>query len=416
MLKRVHIKGFRSCQDVLIDNIGSMTALIGRNGSGKTNILRAIEGLARMATATDLGASDFGAGGVIDKAMLSVKSVQIDIERDSTSYRYTFEFHRDEATAGKQRIGTPAILKETLAIGTLADNWQTLVDRIGQEARIAKRPEPIRIGRSAPCLPVLAALLPSTDNLLEHIRCVLRFLHQTWYYPFDVGCHDTICDIFGDSSSIISESKYQDWVARSHSKVYETSISMRLLQAYRDRKPQFREILSLLGDDSLGLIKDISVLTSSFSSDNQKQAIENEGPALHMLRFRLGRLLGGGSQLYEYNDLSLGTRRVLHIITRLVLDTCALMLIEHPEDGIHPGLLKKRIDVLRANVDPVQIILSSHSAEVFNRLKPEDIRLVSIHRGATSVRSLTRREASAAARFVGEDGTLADFLETVQEG
>ncbi len=73
MLKRVHIEGFRSCQDVLIDNIGTMTALIGRNGSGKTNILRAIEGIARMATATDLGTSDFGEGGMVDKAMLSVR-------------------------------------------------------------------------------------------------------------------------------------------------------------------------------------------------------------------------------------------------------------------------------------------------------------------------------------------------------
>jgi hypothetical protein len=34
MLKRIQIKNFRSCKDVVLDNLGSMTALVGRNGSG----------------------------------------------------------------------------------------------------------------------------------------------------------------------------------------------------------------------------------------------------------------------------------------------------------------------------------------------------------------------------------------------
>jgi AAA15 family ATPase/GTPase len=42
MFKRIHIKKFLSCQEVVIDNMEGMTALIGRNGSGKTNILKAI--------------------------------------------------------------------------------------------------------------------------------------------------------------------------------------------------------------------------------------------------------------------------------------------------------------------------------------------------------------------------------------
>jgi len=42
MFKRIHIKIFLSCQDVVLDNMSNMTALVGRNGSGKTNILKAI--------------------------------------------------------------------------------------------------------------------------------------------------------------------------------------------------------------------------------------------------------------------------------------------------------------------------------------------------------------------------------------
>ena len=47
MLKSVQLQEFRSCHDVSIDNVGPLTVLIGRNGAGKSNILRGIEWAAR---------------------------------------------------------------------------------------------------------------------------------------------------------------------------------------------------------------------------------------------------------------------------------------------------------------------------------------------------------------------------------
>ena len=50
MLKRIEIKSFRSCRDVVLDNLGATTVLVGRNAVGKTNILKAIEWVASTAT------------------------------------------------------------------------------------------------------------------------------------------------------------------------------------------------------------------------------------------------------------------------------------------------------------------------------------------------------------------------------
>jgi predicted ATPase len=91
------------------------------------------------------------------------------------------------------------------------------------------------------------------------------------------------------------------------------------------------------------------------------------------------------------------------------------MLLEHPEDGIHRAPLRKLIDLLQGYSDRSQLIVASHSAAVFNTVTPDVIRLVTIEQGTTKVRALTQREAHAAARFLDEEGSLADFIETVAE-
>ena len=67
------------------------------------------------------------------------------------------------------------------------------------------------------------------------------------------------------------------------------------------------------------------------------------------------------------------------------------MLVEHPEDSIHQGLLRKLLGVLRTYSGQSQLILSSHSSVVFNTLDPRAIRLVTMEEGNTKVRSADAR-------------------------
>jgi predicted ATPase len=92
------------------------------------------------------------------------------------------------------------------------------------------------------------------------------------------------------------------------------------------------------------------------------------------------------------------------------------MLLEQPEDSIHSGLMKKLIGLLRSNVDPTQLVVATHSPSVFNRLSPEEVRLVTMSDGSTDARQLTQRELEAAEKFITAEGSLAEFLDTVQEG
>ena len=57
MLDRIEISGFRTCDAVTLDGLGKVTALIGRNSAGKSNVLQAIQAMARLATASGPEAS-----------------------------------------------------------------------------------------------------------------------------------------------------------------------------------------------------------------------------------------------------------------------------------------------------------------------------------------------------------------------
>jgi ABC-type transport system involved in cytochrome c biogenesis ATPase subunit len=418
MLKRIQIQNFRSCQDVLLEDLGYLTALVGRNGSGKTNILRAIDWLARAATATDLSRQDH-------LREFSSPSMTADIELSGGLYRYSLSFSA-AGDAGKKPSGIPLALNESVAEQSANRRWTDLLRRVGRNVHVRGRESPIQLGEMAPCLPGLTSLLPD-ELLLEPQRPLLAFFASTRYYPLD----ETNVAANPEGLPLVSASGYQNWIDRFQmvsGSAYQNwayqfplgesrddAVLLRLLHAYFRQRPVFDEVRSLLGPKGLDLIDDITVNEIRYETREGPRRPRGDGPDFYLVSFQPGAALGKGPRPLTYGELSLGTRRIVRAVTSLLVDQSALMLLEHPEDGIHPGLLRKLIGLLQANVNPAQIILSSHSTQVLNALTPQDVRLVYMHRGATRVRGLTTREVAAADRFIEHEGTMADFIETVEE-
>jgi predicted ATPase len=117
----------------------------------------------------------------------------------------------------------------------------------------------------------------------------------------------------------------------------------------------------------------------------------------------------------NFENLSLGTRRVVRILVSLLFDRSSVMLIEQPEDSLHQGLTQKLIGLIRNNAGDSQLILSSHSPALLNKLNPQEIRFVSLHEGWTRVRPLNKRELRVAKEFLNNEGPLYDFLEPIQD-
>ena len=93
--------------------------------------------------------------------------------------------------------------------------------------------------------------------------------------------------------------------------------------------------------------------------------------------------MGGAGESFNYSELSVGTRRVIRILVSLLFDRRPLMLFEQPEDSIHPGLLRMLIDLFRTYSYNSLLRFRTHSIEVLDILRPEEIVIVTAHNSET---------------------------------
>ncbi len=136
---------------------------------------------------------------------------------------------------------------------------------------------------------------------------------------------------------------------------------------------------------------------------------------LHFLGFVPAGTSSDPEKSFAFRELSLGTRRIIRILVALLFDRSSVMLIEQPEDGIHPGLTEKVMSLLRAYSDPMQMFITSHSPTVFNALSLEDIRFVDMVEGETRVRRLDEREIQAGRNYLNGDGDMAGLIQAIEE-
>lgn len=95
-------------------------------------------------------------------------------------------------------------------------------------------------------------------------------------------------------------------------------------------------------------------------------------------------------------DISDGTLRILAFLTALYqTDRPSIVCFEEPENGIHPWLLHKIVELLeRVSTEgiageKVQVIITTHSVQLLNYVKPEQIRAVELDdEGATRIHAL----------------------------
>jgi hypothetical protein len=281
--------------------------------------------------------------------------------------------------------------------------------REGAEIKIDGRGSRILISHFSCAIGALSSLLSADDSIRTLLDPVESFLSGVGYYPLG----DRL-----ETSDLVPVRVYNDWVRLTKSgQALTDSTSLRLLYMMREDSELFAEFQALTGPQGLDLVAK-SELVEVSSAHGVGEMVPTSIPMAESYiypAFEPAAHMSGAGMLFPLSQLSDGTRRVIRAITALLFDKRSLMLMEQPEDSIHPGLLRKMIDVFRSYSGRSQIVFTTHSPQVLDILDPEEILLVSAPKGLTTVRSLSQREISMAKRFLNEEGTLSEFLAPIDE-
>lgn len=412
MLHRVDISNFRSCKNLTLDKINGLLALVGRNGAGKTNILRAIEWAALTATSTQ----PVEMGGAVDYyAFLNHQLPRVALTFSPLSgeeYEYVLEVAPQPSPDPKQPQFNIQI-NETLSVVSSGTSVP-LVSRSADKAKLHDRNQELSLGASTPLLKVLLAILPETDPLNTRLREITNYLESVRYYSLEVAA--------SESDRLVHAKNYNEWAKNAQKNGPGGSVVMRLLHMHLTRPEDFEELVSLVGKDGLGLVSVIEVQPISLRHDlpsgdsGQDLVIETpQQPDFYHVSFvPSGYERSSMLRRFGFEDLSFGTQRLLTIVTAIIFDRSSVLLLEQPEDGIHVGLLHKLQPLFKAYSDSMQFLLASHSRDILDRFDPENIRLVTLSETHTTARSLQPHEIELAEQFMDEEGPLSDFIETLQ--
>ncbi|MDP3332504.1 MAG: ATP-binding protein, partial [Methylococcaceae bacterium] len=382
---------FLSCQDTEIE-FDNITALIGRNAAGKTNILKAIEHYSQFVVGNVSLYDHFSQG---EPYRLEVN---FNIEFLINNENFKYEIDTKTESDGCE---TNIFIIESLSYYT-GEKWELIVERNNGSATHYNEKEKINfeIKLEASLINSTLALLPK-KSLNPVINKIFEYLSGIKYYALDDAYRNSY------SNRFVYGSDYTKWVSIINEK--KPSVVMRLLHIWNEDKELLNELKLLIGKNGLNLVDDIEINKLNISSSiNVSVKVEDY---FYTIVFHIEKAT------VSYAQLSYGTQRVLAILLTLLYDKNSTLLIEQPEDGIHTGLLHKLLPLCfeYAEVYNKQLIFTTHSSEAINLFKPENIRLVKITEHGTKVSALDKEQMPFIHDYLKNEGALFDFIKSMND-
>ena len=385
MLKKIKITNFLSCQNTEIE-FDNITALIGRNATGKSNILKAIEWCAQFAVGNKSLIAHFDLTGVF------TTECSIEFLIDNQCFKYDISITSSH-TEDK-------LLIENLFVHTNGE-WELIAKRNNDIGTLyGEENINFNINFQSPMIGSITSLLPK-KRLNLFIDKVSDYLSRIKYYTLDDYNHKYIS---GNSYfSYINDHDYRQWLSKKNKS--DSSIVMKLLHIWHKDKELFEKLNEIIGKNCLNLIDTIEISKVNLGQSDEIMLLDY----IYIIKFHIMN-----SAVY-YTQLSYGTHRVLAILLALLYDKNRVLLIEQPEDGIHSGLLKKLLPMCfqYAEYYNKQLIIATQSAEVINLFQPENIRLVKITENGSKVSPLDKERLPYIRNYIENEGVLFDLIETM---
>lgn len=377
-LNTVHIQHYKSLHDVVVDFDPGVTVLVGPNAAGKSNFADALC-FARDAIKEGLDHAISQRGGITRIRQWSKTrpyklslTFYFDQGIDEVPMGSKYEFSVKPLADGNYEVDSEAcewIARDSVQVGgPRADEFverqshhffrRDNEGRVVRDGKNESKPVPrdqLLIGKSPDIFD------PDNGFALSNFISEWRFatLHPNKLKDLSIPVQDR--KLKEDGSNWAS-------VLRAMKKTAEGKASLeKIREAMQVVVPTFRDV----SVTSVG-----SYLVPWFTFDSNGETVK-----------------------FDPGQLSDGTLRVFGILLALYQNPPpSLLVIEEPEQTVHPGVLAVLADAFREAAERMQIIVTSHSPHLVDCFEPHQLRVVTLENGLTQIRSLRRTQVEAVKR------------------
>jgi len=354
MWRRIEIRNYRSIERVSVD-LAPFTVVVGPNGSGKSNFADALVFARDIANDASTAVQNRGGiAGVRRWRPSKPADVTIDVRMAATQAELETQFVRHGFTLASKREGQWGFKRELIE-EQLGGRQQVLLERQRTKATLQSR---LGGGLRNYSLPV-----SETTSAMLFVR---QFVHSL------------------RMSGLRSVSRYR-------------------LNPDAMRQPQLATERTRLDESGSNIAMAIRGLRQTPQWESVLRAMRKIVPGLVDIREgALGRYLGvqffqkqaGGEQAeFSATEMSEGAIRALGILVAAQqMARGELLILEEPEVSIHPGAAAVLFEFLKQASRRGAVLLTTHSAELLDAAKDQEILVCDCREGVTHVGPMEKEQ------------------------
>lgn len=371
-LRKLRVQGFGPLRDVSIE-FAPLTVLVGPNDSGKTQILRVIEELARAHEGRQGWASLFPNPRAFQERTFKGGGQIIRFDCSGfigEAYDYGMEIHLEDGRLG--------VKKETYA----TDSWSVLREA-GSRGRLSLtgNSEPVELSYgSFDLVPITRRGSAPSNTPLEPFRSVTTRLYQEGMPWFSARRFRLLPERLKEPVPVLRAPAYaEEYDAYPPSPGAMPSVESdgfgfshvvaEICLRYREH---LNRIMSLVSE-ALPMVRSLGArhveLPDPAQRDVQQKAYLLEVVSADGTRIDAPWISDGVVLMMAYAVLAMFSERP------------SILLIEEPESGLHPGVLRTLLQLLqdlsagKGGGAPVQVVVTTHSPLLLNYVDPACIRV-----------------------------------------
>lgn len=409
-IKEVEIINYKSIQKVVVQPNEELSVFIGKNGSGKTVFLNAIQILDKLLSRSfHWGRERRHLPEGQENEFSEIRFIFY-IEGTEVTYYAKFNeiesdhFRGDELDVEEEYVSIKGFKRGKKLLIPLAFIFESFSTT--SRSRHYHYQVVYKTGRFDSTLHKDLDSLGKYKNQLESLR---NFVTGMKYYSATKFSSPSKCPNvleFDEKGSSVNK-----FYSRSSSQ-HEKFLSDLYLLSVNDNEA-YEIYLKTVGPSVLDLIdgikfSDLDLPSYSYKVSRKGKIVQSESkrkivvPIFCRGRFELSPM-----------NLSEGTFKTLALIFYILTDQGALFLVEEPEVCVHHGLLAKTIDIIKSYSYEKQVFLTTHSEAVLDSVEPESVFVVTWDDGSQINRLnnfLGRKGLSSLKKYLKDEGNLGEYI------